>query len=366
MFQPNIQLTHTIAANLETVEEMRRLIDTIPVLPSWEMRIRRDALVNTVYSTAAIEGNRLTRKQVERIFEGQKVAADERDATEIRNLIPLMDHLYHLALEDVALDEGLVRDINRRILDGVPGSELATPGQYRKGQNYVQEETTGKVIYTPPNQGDVPPLMARFAKWLQLEYLGISPILRAGIAHLELVAIHPFWDGNGRAARAVATYIMYRSGYTFRRFHSWETYLNADVKAYSSAIASSLGEQYGHQPRDYTPWLEYFTDALATTLEGLRKEIEALREAWDAAYAAGSKMGFDQTQVQALTFASYYGAVTTGIYMEVVGVSRATAYRHLKELEQAGLLRRTGRGRASIYVPATSVASIPVPRLSEV
>lgn len=362
MFQPQIQFTHTIAGNLETVEEIRRLINSIPVLPSWEMRIRRDALVNTVFSTAAIEGNRLTRRQVERIFAGQKVAADEKDTVEIRNLIPLMNHLYHLAHEAVQIDEGLIRDINKRILQGVPGAEVATPGEYRKGQNYVQERPTGRIIYTPPNQGDVPALMSQFAKWLQLDYPGMSPILKAGIAHLEFVAIHPFWDGNGRTARAVATYLMYRTGYHFRRFHSWETYLNADVTAYSSAIGASLGDHYYHRPRDYTAWLEYFTNGLATTLSALRREIEALRRAWDTAYDAGSKLGFDQSQVQALAFASYYGAVTTDIYRQALQVSRATAYRHLKELEEAGLLRKIGRGRACHYVPVDSIAAIPVPQ----
>jgi SnoaL-like domain len=53
-------------------------------------------------------------------------------------------------------------------------------------------------------------------------------------------------DGNGRVARALATYVMYATGYDFRRFHSWETYLNADIKSYTNALAASLGEHYYH------------------------------------------------------------------------------------------------------------------------
>jgi Fic family protein len=360
MFQPQVQFTHNLADGLNRIEEMRRLIDTLAVLPHWELSIRREALVNTVHSTTAIEGNRLSREQVGRIVDGGRPAADARDTAEVRNVIALMKELYGMAREDVAADERLIREMNRRVLDGVPGALNA--GEYRRGQNYVQDSLTSGVVFTPPDQGDVPSLMSRLSDWLKLEQTGLSPILKAGVAHLELVAIHPFWDGNGRVARALATYVMYATGYDFRRFHSWETYLNADIKAYTNALAASLGDHYYHTPRNYTPWLEYFTQALAVTLEDLRKEIEALRHAWDAAYAAASRLGLDQTQVQALMQAAFYGSVSTDAYREATGVSRATAFRHLRELEGSGLISRVGRGRATHYVPAPALLA-PVPDL---
>jgi cell filamentation protein, protein adenylyltransferase len=349
MFQPQVQFTHNIADSLSRIEEMRRLINTLAVLPHWELSIRREALVNTVHSTTAIEGNRLSREQVERIVDGMRPVADARDTAEVRNVIALMKELYGMAREEVPADERLIREMNRRVLDNVPGA--LNPGEYRRGQNYVQDNLTGGVVFTPPDQGDVPALMAGLSDWLKLEQTGLSPVLKAGVAHLELVAVHPFWDGNGRVGRALATYVMYSTGYDFRRFHSWETYLNADVKAYTSVIAASVGDHY-HAPRDYTPWLEYFTQALAVTLEGLRQEIESLRHAWDAAYAAASRLGLDQTQVHALIQAAFYGSVSTDAYREATGISRATAFRHLRELEGSGLIARVGRGRATHYVPA--------------
>jgi cell filamentation protein, protein adenylyltransferase len=353
MFPPQIQFTQSIADSLSRIEEMRRLINTLAVLPHWELSIRREALVNTVHSTTAIEGNRLSREQVERIVDGGRPAADARDAVEVRNVIALMKELYGLAKEEVPVDERLIREMNRRVLDDVPGS--LNPGEYRRGQNYVQDSLTGGVVFTPPDQGDVPSLMASLSDWLKLEQTGLSPILKAGVAHLELVAIHPFWDGNGRVGRALATYVMYATGYDFRRFHSWETYLNADIRSYTNALAASLGDDYYHTPRNYTPWLEYFTQALAVTLDDLRREIEALRHAWDAAFAAASRLGLDHTQVQALMHAAFYGSVSTDAYREATGISRATAFRHLRELEGSGLIARVGRGRATHYVPAQAL-----------
>lgn len=354
MFQPNVQFTQKMAANLERIEEMRRLIDAIPMLPHWELAIRRDALVNTVHSTAAIEGNRLSRDDVDRIVAGARGEAMDRESVEIRNLTGLMRELLMFMLDEVPPDELLIREMNKRVLDGVPGTEVLTPGEYRRGQNLVQS-TDGRTVYTPPEGLDVPDLMRQLSDWLRVEHPGLPPILVAGVAHLELVAVHPFWDGNGRVARALATYVMYTTGYHFRRFHSWETYLNADVGAYTDAIARSIGARYDPQARDYAPWLEYFTAALAETLDGLRRELTDLRHAWDFAYNAGARLGFDNARAQALAFAAFYGGVTTETYGTAVGVSRATAYRHLNELQGAGLLNRVGQGRATRYVPGAAL-----------
>jgi Fic family protein len=282
------------------------------------------------------------------------VFASDRDTVEIRNLLALMPDLYGWAREAVSVDELLIREMNKRVLDGVPGTETLTPGEYRRGQNYVQG-AGGRTVYTPPESGDVPDLMRQLAEWMRLGSSGLPPILVAGVAHLEFVAIHPFWDGNGRVARALSTYVMYGGGCDFRRFHSWETYLNANVGAYTAAIAASAGERYDRASRDYTPWLEYFTEALAVTLEDLRAEIADLRRAWDLAFSAGAELGIEQTQVQALALAAFYGTVTTDSYGTAVGVSRATAYRHLAELEGAGMLERIGRGRASRYVTGAAL-----------
>src|SRR5437867_13442874 len=101
MLQPQIQFTHDIANSLQSAEEIRRLINTIPVLPHWEIAIRREALARTVHSTAAIEGNRLSLEQVGRIVDKKGVAGGDRDSVEIRNLRDLMYELIRFSLDDV-------------------------------------------------------------------------------------------------------------------------------------------------------------------------------------------------------------------------------------------------------------------------
>lgn len=82
------------------------------------------------------------------------------------------------------------------------------PGEYRKGQNYVVNSKTGKVVDTPPPAADVPRMMAEMVGWLRAEH-GINPVLEAGIAQFQLVHIHPFNDVNGRTSRLLSTLCLY-------------------------------------------------------------------------------------------------------------------------------------------------------------
>lgn len=92
----------------------------------------------------------------------------------------------------------------------------------------------------------------------------LNPVIVAGIAHLELAAIHPFTDGNGRTARALATLILYKRGYDFRHLFALEDYYNKDLQSYYASI--NTGENYENRKADITTWLEYF-------IEGFREEI---------------------------------------------------------------------------------------------
>ena len=114
--------------------------------------------------------------------------------------------------------------------------ETLMPGAYRRGQNTVGN-------FSPPEQVYVPALMHSFALWLR-ESDDIHPILKAGIAHVHLVAIHPFWDGNGRTARGLATLILQRSDFGFQKLLSLEASLFGIQNLYFAVIDQTLGKAF--------------------------------------------------------------------------------------------------------------------------
>jgi len=356
MFQPQITFTIEMNRNLERIDKIRELINLVPIIHHWEAEIQRTALVNTVHYSTKIEGNTLNLEDVEKLLSGRKAKGSDKDKQEVTNLQRVMEFVNDVAMNrDTVLSENLIKQFNSYILRDIPGFQ--TIGEYRTGQNYIQNNVTGEIIFTPPTAWDVPGFMHDFVEWFSSGRLSLSPVLQAGIGHLELVAIHPFWDGNGRTARALSTFIMYRGGYQLRRLFSWEECVGSNTELYHQAIRASLGDRYGQQ-YNATPWLEYFTGTIAESLEKLRGKIENLKRHMEEGYALGESLGLKPYQMQVLLYIRLMGGVTTSTYMESTGVSRATAVRQLKQLLDIDLLQRVGRGRCVKYVFSNAVQKL--------
>jgi len=133
----------------------------------------------------------------------------------------------------------------------------------------VGNPKTGKVTYTPPGPGEVPALTKTFVEWLNSEdALDLIPAMQAGIAHHELARIHPFVDGNGRTARALATLILTKRGFDTKRFFALEEYYNKDRSSYYSALSSADAGD-----RDLAEWFEYFLFGIAVEISRVEKTV---------------------------------------------------------------------------------------------
>lgn len=353
MFEPKITFTSEITSALQRIDNIRDLIRLIPIMPPFISELRRTALIDTVHYSTKIEGNLLTREDVERILDGHRAAGSQKDKQELFNLQKAMEFVDEIASnESIRPDEEIIKQINALILRDIPDAK--TPGAYRTGHNYIQDNRTGEIIFIPPIPWDVPNLVREFSTWLIQSSTGLSPILQAGVAHLELVAIHPFWDGNGRTARALASMLMFKRGYKMRRLFSWEGHVGRNTETYHEAIRASLGEKYGGEV-NLTPWLEYFCRSIASSLEALRSDLKSMRRYWEDGYRLGAKLGLNLYQMQAFYYASRLGSVRTLEYVQATGVSRATAVRHLKNLIDIGLLKPVGKGRVVKYILSDDV-----------
>ena len=353
MFQPQITFTMKINENIAKIDRIRDLINLVPIVPQWEAELQRTALVSTVHYSTMIEGNTISLENVRKLLAGRKAPGPEKDKQEVANLQQVMDFIDEVASDiDIPLSESLIKQFNTIILRDIPG--ISTIGEYRTGQNFIQDSSTGEILYTPPTAWETPKLMREFVQWFGSVLPNMSPILMAGIAHLELVAIHPFWDGNGRAARALSTLAMYRNGYRLKRLFSWEEYVGKNMESYIQAIRASSGDKY-EKEYNVTPWLEYFTDAIAGSLESLQDQLVQMKKHLEEGYSLGASLGLNSYQIQALTYTRLTGSVSTSTYSESTGVSRATAGRQLQKLIDVGVLRRVGKGRSAKYTFANEV-----------
>ncbi len=298
------------------------------------------ALLLEAHHTTHIEGTHLTIDQSERLWAGQPVA--EAQADDVRELLNYRE-AFNLVSEYLEsgepVTEGLIREIHKRLVDGVRGGQ-GGPGAYRTVQNYVVNSRTREVMFTPPPPEDVPPLMQELVAWLRAES-AIHPVLVAGIAQYQLVHIHPFLDGNGRTSRLLSTLCLYRVGYDFKRLFTLSEYYDRDRQAFYQAIRSVLA-----QGMDLTGWVEFFVAGLATQLGEVG--------------ASGKRAMFTDVVAREYGLNSRQALVVGGLLERAElriedleelcpGVNRRTLQRDLLGLMKRGVAKSTGAARAVRY-----------------
>jgi Fic family protein len=202
------------ASLAEALAELDRrcwLFDQLPIDPQHADWLRKRAWIRTIHGTTRIEGNTASDVEVEALLAGEaegelKITKKEgREIIGTRESLSLVDRL---AQDGVDPDEGVIREVHKLVLWNQ--SPLLTPGAYRKGENRV-EGPNGRLIFHTPPSGDVDDLMHDFGVWLRTGAEAYPAPIAAALAHLEFVAIHPFNDGNGRTARALARLILTRN-----------------------------------------------------------------------------------------------------------------------------------------------------------
>jgi Fic family protein len=339
-FNPQFTITNRITAGLTRIERARGFLEAATLSEAWVKEMGRRALILEAHHTTHIEGTHLTLGQAEQLLEGKPIPeADPDDVQELLNYKKAFEFVSEYLEDGGAITEGLVREIHKRLVEGVRGG-AADPGEYRKIQNYVVNSTTGETVYTPPPAHDVPILMAELVDWLN-QKKEIHPVLVSGISQFQFVHIHPFLDGNGRTSRLLSTLCLYRDGYDFKRLFTISEYYDRDRSAFYRAIQSVRDNSM-----DFTGWLEYFVEGLTTQLT----EVKARGEQVIRKDVLVKEHRLSDRQAKALGHILEHGSLTIqefeGLCPEV---NRRTLQRDLKAMVDRGLVVTEGETHHLLY-----------------
>lgn len=335
-FKPNFKRPPVIDSLLSEIDRNQWLIENMLLMPKHQTWIQREVQVARAKATTQIEG--IGDEEGSPSAEAARKVFEQANANALR-AYEFIDYVSDLP--DQKLDELVIRQINREFLHGAAAT--LTAGIYRKGQNTVGN-------YTPPNQGDVPGLMKGFVEWLQNS--DEHPVIQAGLAHLHFVAIHPFWDGNGRTARGLETLVLQRSTYGFKKLLSMEKRLLGIRKPYFDVIERTLGARFDRY--DATPWLQFYVAVLAQEVRGLVSQLTDWHRQLELIHHAGRTAGLSTRQADAVAFVLQAGTITRADYIEITGVSAVTASRDLKDLVRRGVFLAEGRTSSRVYHPSPS------------
>ncbi len=361
MFKPNFDITNNLLTYISSVESAKAIIDHSPLVPAWEAKFKKDAMARTIHFGTKIEGNDLTQEQAQKVVRLETVEdpeeaakktgiiARERDVQEVinyRNVVKWID------TQDTETAADLFSEKTLKQLHGLTMQNLLVDdeiGQYRRKQVIVKGagDSAGHVVFRPPVSVEVPYLIEDFFEWLSsAESKKLHPILQAATTHYQLVFIHPFIEGNGRTARAMATLVLYAAGYDFKRFFSIEEYFDNNVEGYYTALQSVQQTENA----DMTYWFEYFCYGLAIEVGKVKEKVLKLSKDLKMKKELGRQVALSERQIIILELLQDQGEISSSDAQEMLpNVSVDTILRDLKDLIEKGVVEKHGVTKGVTY-----------------
>ena len=268
----NFSFTPSIVRYLQTIERVRQTVRLTVLPPVITEQLRQQAHIRSTHYSTRIEGNRLTLKETEQVIQqGRLFPGRERDVGEVERYYQSLQQVEKWVEGKQKVTETRIRKIHALLYRG----RRAKPTPYRDGQNVIRE-TNGEIVYMPPEAEDVPGLMAELVNWIHESEADLPVPVIAGMAHYQFVTIHPFFDGNGRTARTLTTWLLYQGGYDLGKFYALEEFYAEDLEGYYDALVTHPNHNYyfGRNEADITPWLDYFLKGMAVVFERVAEEVE--------------------------------------------------------------------------------------------
>ena len=331
---------HLGEAQIREIERIRFRVDRFLLMPKHEAWLRREAFVRQAYSSTMIENASISEKERERAE--SELTVGRADVANYARALEFVDFMS--SQPAFFLDELVIRQIHWLLMSGEHDSHYL-PGQYRNNTNWIEEN--GIRVYEPPHQVDVSFLMRELV--VNLRDNALHPVTIAGLAHVHLVAIHPFVDGNGRSARLLATLLLQSGGWGFRNLLSLDRYYQSNRDEYIEILRTTLGPRYP-QEYDAGPWIDFFSNSVLAEARRLETRLTNWRMMVDNLHDLLRPAGLLDRQIDGLVYASRRREITRRDYAEIAGVSPLTATRDLASMTEKGFLRPVGSGRNRKYL----------------
>ena len=349
-------------AVLERIEQLRREIGAYQSTRRWFGVLRRNTFARAIRGSNTIEGINVTVDDAMAAVEREEPLEAKTEAwAAIAGYRDAMTYVLQRAGDPhFSYSTELINSLHFMML----GYDLAhNPGRWRPGAVFVRNEQTDERVYEGPDAEIMPGLMIELIDSFNQD--DDEPgIIRAAMAHLNLVLIHPFSDGNGRMARCLQSLMLARGwGSLNPVFLNIEEYLGRNTDDYYEVLANVGGGSW--QPgRETKPWVRFCLTAHFRQATTLRRRAEYFRQLFDAAEAEVTGLGLNERMTVAVAEAAMGYRIRNATYRKGADVSDSLASRDLKSLVEADFLVPKGEKRGRFYVasPRTSTIADRVPR----
>jgi Fic family protein len=332
---------------LEELNEVRKSLGLeVRTRGRWIGALRREVRASSIESSTSIEGFSVSPDEALALTSGRRSPdRGDEDRQAVACYARAMDHVGTMAVDPS------FRWLDRVILDlhfdACYFQRDKDPGMWRGGPIGVTG-ADGSLEYRGPDADEVVELMDEVVTWLAEGDLNADVVVRAAMAHLNVISVHPFRDGNGRIARIVQSLVLAREGLASPEFFSIEEYLGNHTQQYYAALRATQGGSYQPQ-RDATGWVSFCLDAHLAQARQRLAQVEQAATRWQRLEDLSIDRGWPERMVIALE-QSLLGGTDRGKYSEEADVSPATASSDFRRLLDAGLVEQRGRTRNISYV----------------
>jgi Fic family protein len=347
---------------LEMIAELRQQLDfRVSNRPrQWVGSLRRLSLTRAVQASNSIEGYDASLDDVAAAIDDEPtLTTDEETQLALAGYRDAMAYVLQIASDPTArVDEGILKSLHFMMLKHHLDKD---PGRWRPGPIYVRRATTGETVYEGPPSEQVPALIAAMVD--ELEDSEAPVLVRGAMAHLNLVMVRPFRDGNGRMARCLQTLVLAREQIVAPVFSSIEEYLGRNTQAYYDVLAE-VGQGGWNPQHSARPWVRFCLTAHYHQARTMLRRIQETESLYVECAELVAKHGLPERAAGALAEVAHGFRIRNSSYRAIVEVtageeiSDLTASRDLRALVEAKLLEPIGERRGRYYLAAPRVSAI--------
>ncbi len=322
----------------------------------WAGVLRRNTFARAVRGSNRIEGYVVTAEDAMAAVEGdESMDAEQETWYAVVGYRNAMTYVLQLAKDpNFGFNEGFLRSLHYMMLQ----HDLSKhPGSWRPGPIYVRDEQRGQNVYEGPPAEKVPELISELISYLKGRVDNDHMLVKAAMAHLNLVMIHPFSDGNGRMARCLQTLVLAGKGVGDPTFSSIEEYLGRNTQDYYDVLAT-VGRGAWNPQNDTRPWIRFNLTAHYRQALTLMRRSRVFSKLWDELEREIIEKGLPERSIYAILDAAMGLHVRSAHYRRNAEVSAVVASRDLRNMVESGFLIAKGERRGRTYKATDHIVAI--------
>lgn len=348
-FQPNLINRSWTLDNMELIQllgqadrELGRLDMYSEYIPNVALFIRMHVLKEATQSSK-IEGTQTNMEEA--LLAREDVALDKRDDwEEVQNYVKAMNQAI-VNLKKLPFSSRLIRDTHKTLLQGVRGKHKQ-PGEFRQTQNWIGGATIKDAVFVPPVHTSVGDLMADLEKFVHDETKHFPELLKIALVHYQFETIHPFLDGNGRVGRLLITLYLVSKGILKRPVLYLSDFFERNRTLYYDNLMRV------REKNDLLQWFKFFLVGIIETAKNSIATFDNILKLQQQVETRIRTLGSRTANAQKLVHSLYQRPLTDAAKVgDVTGISPASAYKLIVDLEKLGILKEiTGGKRGKQYI----------------